>query len=731
MPAGARRAQPTVTEIAEEQPPSAAALRAAEREKKRQERGKPGVGPAIRPEIQALRAVAVVTVVLFHYWPGLVPGGYIGVDVFFAISGFLITGHLVREVGRTSHVSLPGFWARRARRILPAALLVLLFCLVAVLLIVPKNLWDQFLAEIRASTLYFENWYLAGQAVDYLGQDNRPSPVQHYWSLSVEEQFYIFWPVLIVIAMAFARRSTHLVRSRAITIMLALLTAVSLAWAIIATANSPASAFFITPTRVWEFGAGGLLSLMVASKASPKVRAAASWLGIAMILAAAFLYSKETPFPGTAAILPIAGAVIVIWAGASEVAWSPLRWMKVRAVQWTGDVSYSIYLWHWPLLILAPFLLDRGLSNLDKVVLIALTLILAALSKRYVEDPVRSGEFLARARPRKTAVVMVAATLPVLVGVGLALNYLGNSQSSDQLAAERLLASNPRCLGAAARDPQNQPCVNPELKNVVIPSPSSVKFQEVETGSNRNKELCLGGLQEQDGVTVCGLGVEPSKAKRQAALIGDSHAAQWRPAFSGLGRERDWYIASTTESGCDFTTVRRMRSPTDPAACANWKRNVPRWLAAHPEISTVFFSQVATGNPSEIEDYKKAWLALPSSVRQIVILRDNPRTSKTGLDCVERAIRDGKQAATACANPRSDVLVKDSAAIAASQLPKNRFRVVDLTDFYCGPRFCFPVIGGVLVHADGNHQSPQWNQTLAPFALRDVESGGWLLPAAK
>ena len=708
----------------EARPPSPAALRAAERERQRSDRAAPGVGKAIRPEIQALRAIAVVTVVIFHYWPGLITGGYVGVDVFFAISGFLITGHLVREVGRTSRVSLPGFWARRARRILPAALLVLLFCLVAVLLIVPQNLWDQFLAEIRASTLYYENWYLAGQAVDYLGQDNRPSPVQHYWSLSVEEQFYIFWPVLIVIAMLFARKSSDLVRGRAIAIMLGLLFVVSLAWSILATASSPASAFFITPTRVWEFGAGGLLALMAASRASPALRAAVSWLGIAMILAAAFLYTEGTPFPGAAAMLPIGGTVLVIWAGAPKVRWSPLGWMRVRPVQWVGDVSYSIYLWHWPLLILTPFLLDRALTNEVKVVLIALTLVLAALSKRFVEDPVRTGTFLSRERPRKTALVMVAATLPVLLGVTIALNGLQDQQKSDQLAAERLLASNPRCLGAAARDPENQPCVNPELKDVVVPSPSSVRFEEVATGENRNKDLCLDGLQEQDGVSVCALGVEPSKAKRQAALIGDSHAAQWRPAFSMLGREKDWYIASMTESGCDFTLVSQMRTPQDRESCAQWKRDIPKWLAAHPKVSTVFFSQVARGQDNEIESYKKAWQALPASVKQIVIIRDNPKTSETGLDCIERAISDGRQAGPACANRRSEVLREDAAAIAATELGGPRFRVVDLTNLYCDKRLCYPVIGGVLVYADGNHQSPQWNQTLAPFVLKAIQKTG-------
>ena len=712
----------------EEKPPSAAALRAAEREKQRSDRAARGVGKAIRPEIQALRAIAVVTVVIFHYWPELITGGYIGVDVFFAISGFLITGHLIREVGRTSKVSLPGFWARRARRILPAALLVLAFTLVAVLLVVPQNLWDQFLAEIRASTLYYENWYLAGQAVDYLGQDNRPSPVQHYWSLSVEEQFYIFWPVLIVVAMLFARRSTDSVRLRAIATMLALLTVISLAWSIIGTASSPESAFFITPTRVWEFGAGGLLALLAVSRADPRLRAAVSWLGILMILAAAFLYTKGTPFPGYAAILPIAGTVLVIWAGSPTVSWSPLGWMKLRPVQWVGDVSYSIYLWHWPLLILTPFLLDRQLSNPVKLVLIALTLILAALSKRFVEDPVRQGPFLSRERPRKTALVMVVATLPVLLGVTFALNGLKDRQATDQRAADRLVASNPPCLGAASRDPQNQPCVNPKLKNVVIPSPSSVKFQEVATGENRNKNLCINGLQKQDGVSVCGLGVRPSKAKRQAALIGDSHAAQWRPAFSDLGKERDWYIASMTESGCDFTTVSQVRSPQDPEACAQWKRDIPKWLAAHPEVSTVFFSQVATGQRREIASYKKAWAGLPSSVKQIVVIRDNPKTSDTSLDCIERAIGNGQQAGKACANRRSQVLRSDSAAVAASQLGGRKYRTVDLTDYYCDRKRCYPVIGGVLVYADGNHQSPQWNQTLAPFALRAIEEDGWLLP---
>jgi peptidoglycan/LPS O-acetylase OafA/YrhL len=231
---------------------------------------------AVRPEIQALRAVAVMTVVIFHLWPEILPGGFVGVDVFFAISGFLITLHLLREVERTGRVSIPGFWARRARRILPAALVVLAFCAITTLTTVPQTQWDQFFKEIRASTLYVENWQLAADAVDYQAQDNAPSSVQHFWSLSAEEQFYLVWPVLILLAIAMAgqrlrwrrrgrprpRRSRSFDRHRSIALVLGLATGASLIYSIVHTEANPLEAYFVTPTRAWEFGAGGLLAVL-------------------------------------------------------------------------------------------------------------------------------------------------------------------------------------------------------------------------------------------------------------------------------------------------------------------------------------------------------------------------------------------------------------------------------------------------------------------------------------
>jgi peptidoglycan/LPS O-acetylase OafA/YrhL len=688
----------------------------------------------VRPEIQALRAIAVATVVVFHYWPELITGGYVGVDVFFAISGFLITAHLVREVDRTAKVSLPGFWARRARRILPAALLVLLFCAVATYFWVPLNLWEQFFGEIRASTLYVENWNLAAQAVDYLGAENRPSPVQHYWSLSVEEQFYIVWPVLILIAMTLARRGSELLRRRAIAAMLVLLTLASFIYSVLATANDPAAAFFITPTRVWEFGAGGILALAATTTARPAFRAAVSWLGVGAILLASFAFTAETPFPGAAALLPILGTVAVIWAGAPALRWAPLGWMRLRPVQWVGDNSYSIYLWHWPLLILAPFVLLNQLTTPIKLGLLALTLILAALTKRFVEDPLRSGPLLAGKRPRRTFIAAAVASAVVLLASFAAIAELNDRQEQDRRATARLLASGERCLGAAARDPDNQPCINPKLRLSVAPSPATAReLVTPHDGTEANRSpLCQGGLKIIGLLELCSFGAPANRAERQVVSIGDSHARRWRPGLNIVALESNWRVTSIVRRGCPLNNY-LTGSSTEIRSCRQWQRQLAAWLKANPTIDTLVIAQsTGTGrNPERFEarvrGYEERLRLLPSTIEEVIVLRDNPRVSGNTLDCVEQAVEAGKAAGPACAIPRSVALKPDPLAVAAENLDQSNINVIDLTEFYCGPEVCLPVVGGVLIHSDRHHQTELWNRTLAPFVLRELDRKKLLL----
>ena len=255
----------------------------------------------MRREIQGLRAVAVLLVVLFHLWPGRVPGGYIGVDVFFVISGFLITSLLLRELDRSGSVSLGQFWARRLRRLLPASYLVLAVSAVGTLLFVPRLVWEQFFGEILGAGLYVENWVLAVNSVDYLAAENSPSPAQHYWTLSAEEQFYLVWPLLVLLGIWLARRATRrsgvpAVPRRAVFVVLAVGVVASLAYSLWVSATNPAWAYFVTPARAWEFGAGALLAFAppVARRVPVLARALLGWGALVVLLVCALVFDAGT-----------------------------------------------------------------------------------------------------------------------------------------------------------------------------------------------------------------------------------------------------------------------------------------------------------------------------------------------------------------------------------------------------------------------------------------------------
>jgi peptidoglycan/LPS O-acetylase OafA/YrhL len=301
----------------------------------------------LRSDIQALRAIAVLLVVTFHLWPIRLTGGYVGVDVFFVISGFLITSHILRDVDKGAF-RVTRFWARRLRRLLPASMLVLAVTAAGVWLWVPQQSWQQWFREIGASALYVQNWILAADSVDYMAADNTASPVQHFWTLSTEEQFYAVWPLFVIVALGFARLAK--VRPRvAIGATLGIVVAASFLASLILTSEDPSYAYFVTPTRAWEFGAGALLAF-----APPLARARTftAWLGVAFIVFSAWSLTGETPFPGYMAALPVIGTAMVIWSNTNHSLTK--RLIELPPVQFIGNISYSIYLWHWPLSFLSP-----------------------------------------------------------------------------------------------------------------------------------------------------------------------------------------------------------------------------------------------------------------------------------------------------------------------------------------------------------------------------------------
>jgi peptidoglycan/LPS O-acetylase OafA/YrhL len=686
-------------------------------------RAAPRARAQMRVEIQALRAAAVTLVLVYHLWPAVLPGGFVGVDVFFAISGFLITSLLLREAQRTGRVSLRAFWARRARRILPAALVTVLACAVATVAFVPLTQWQQFLAEMRASTAYVQNWQLAGDAVDYLAAANAPSPVQHYWSLSIEEQFYLVWPILIAIALGVMRRRPTAQPRTAVAVTLATATALSLVFSIAYTASDPGAAYFVTPTRAWELGAGALLALAAPLDRAPAAaRAALSWVGLAAIAVAAITYSHGTPFPGHAALLPVLGALAVIRAGAPAARFAPTGLMSLAPIQRLGDISYSVYLWHWPLIVFAPFVVAAD-GPATKVAIVVLTLVAASITKRFVEDPARTAPLLTARGSRWTFAAAGAATAAVLAVTAAAGVHVTHQVRADEQTTERVLAHPPSCFGAAARDPEHGPCENPSLRRAVVPTPLQA--------AKRDNAPCR-MIERAGSVSVCEFGPGPARGTSTVAVIGDSHAVHWRPALVHVARTRHWRGLSITRSGCALSAASPPLQGRALARCRQWRREVPRWLAAHPEVRTIFVAQhsgsrgTARGGrdafAAQVAGYRGAWRALPSSVRRIVVLRDTPTMPGTTLSCVERALSGDRRAATACDVARREALPPDP-AVAAARDGTGRVRAIDLSRYFCDERHCQPVIGGALVYKDvESHLTDVYAASLGPFLRREVDA---------
>ncbi|MSZ37654.1 MAG: acyltransferase family protein, partial [Actinobacteria bacterium] len=325
-------------------------------------------------QIQGLRALAALLVTLFHAkW---ISGGFIGVDIFYVISGFLITGLLIREIERTGTINFKEFYARRFKRLLPTSFFVLGITAVFSWLLIPATMRSSLGRDIIAAGLYVSNYLFAWWQADYQNLDATPSPVIHYWSLAVEEQFYLLWPLLILL---FFLAATKLKKRNAVTVFVAAVTALSFAFSIYQTETSPIWAFYSLPTRAWELGLGALLVLLPPIKTKKVV----GLLGFLFVIASAFIFNETTAFPGFSAVLPVLGTVMLI---GTVNSWPPFLndVGNSKLFQWLGEISYPLYLWHWPLLVLPCTYLARPLTIFERIIAIIATIVLADLTHRFI-----------------------------------------------------------------------------------------------------------------------------------------------------------------------------------------------------------------------------------------------------------------------------------------------------------------------------------------------------------
>ncbi|HEX2130805.1 MAG TPA: acyltransferase family protein [Actinophytocola sp.] len=662
-----------------------------------------------RPDIQALRAVAVLAVVLNHLWPEWLTGGYVGVDVFFVISGFLISSHLGREIGTSGRVRLGRFYARRVRRLLPAAFLVLGVSLVAAYLLLPYARWEANAQEAVASALYFENWLLAINSVDYSAVNAVASLVQHYWSLSVEEQFYLFWPLLLVLL--------HKVRRPLAGI--AVVGVASLAYSVHLTEVSPSQAYFVTPVRVWEFALGALVALLGTRLVLPRVASGvASFAGFAMIVGSAVAYGHGTPFPGYLALVPTVGTALVIVAGNRDGAQWHTPVTSSAPVQFLGNVSYSLYLWHWPLIVLAPFALGVAEPTaLQLLGVLAASVVLAYLSKVLVEDRGMAWPRLTRSTGL-TFAGMVAGVVAVAVVAGT-LNWTYGRHVA-QAEREMAVRAADRCHGAGALDPAND-CADPLGPARVVTMGPANQYYRTPPECVQLDEYRAG---ETKTTSVCDFS-QGAASPEIVWLVGDSHAQQWQGPLFDLAKERRWVLKLSYLGACPFAKIQftgyRIEAPEEHTrACTDWTERMAGVIAADrpAAVVTTFFAREERADDgsgrSQTEQYRDGlepyWRAWTDAGARVVVLADPPlnRTVRA-RDCVTLNPEDP----LACAVDRSVAHPPDPLVEVARS--SDEVTLVDLTDHFCDARRCYAVVGNVAVYFDGDHLNLEFSRSLKPM----------------
>lgn len=671
-----------------------------------------------RPEIEGLRTVAFLLVAVFHIWFNRVSGG---VDVFFTVAGFLITVTLLSQIRRAGNVSPGRFFGRLALRLLPPAVLVLATTLVLSALIFPFASWRSIFLQVIASATYWENWYLGFNAVDYLAVDTSRSPVQHFWAMSIQGQFYVIWFVVFLIAAWISRRRQKSVK-RVVFMMLLVLVVVSFIWSVYHTSANQQFAYFSTLTRVWEFGLGSLLAIVIDRiRIHAIVAALMSWVALVVIVCVGVLLPVSDLFPGYVALIPTLAACVIIVAGQQEARWGASAVLASRPLVWLGGFGYGFYLWHWPVLVFA--LEVRGHARagiLTGVAVIATSLVLAWLTKKFVEDPVmrwRASEFT---RVRRSAVAGALVAVLVIVGAGGA----GLLHIHQRTAPERELLANP-CLGASFLD-DSRNCEINDLGDAVVPSDPSNDSALIFRGQDEYGNRCATGMAS-DTLSPCIFG-DP-EADTKIALIGNSHAAVWFPAYLNLAERNGWRLDSFFKNSCTFNAASR-NQPEDEwrTTCDEWNKKLAEHMAESGPYKYVLTSSIALNNSfigddgstsieHGINGYKKVWQPLIDNGAKILAIRDYPRMTDEVLECARR----DPQAECAVSIDEGLVALQEE-ALALAALDQEGAELVDMTEWFCQGDVCPAVIGNVQVYRDKSHFTNTYGETLTAALRKELKA---------
>ncbi|MBF4161143.1 acyltransferase family protein [Nocardioides acrostichi] len=678
-----------------------------------------------RADVQGLRALAVGLVVLDHVGVSWLPGGFVGVDVFFVVSGYLISSLLLRELGTTGRVRIGAFYARRARRILPAATVVLALVTVASALRLPLARSAEVAHDVLWSTLFAANIHFARVGTDYFGADAPPSPVQHFWSLAVEEQFYLVWPATLALVGLLAVRVRGLRTLRVVTLIVAVAWALSLVWSVVLTGHDAIAAYFSTPARAWELATGTLLALFAQRlmRLPDAARLVLAPLGAVAIVVAAVAYGPQTPFPGWQALLPVLGTAAILAAGADGRAVGAARALTLRPVTWVGDISYSLYLWHWPVIVLGTRHVP-GPFVAQVIVLIAISIALAAASYHVVEAPFRTPRRLWSTTPR--ALVLWPVAVALVLGT-----IAWSARHRDGVVADRTAS-------AASFDPSSVPpderaqrtgdrvhdLIAASLDRATvggpIPFPIENDLTDLDADRPAYPQQCT-ALDEQSTAKICPMG--DTSSDTLVVLLGDSHMQMWLPGVLAEAEKAGFEVVPIIKYGCPPADVplKNLSQPGDPPyqACYDWRSWALEQIRRLDPDLVVMTSRapppgviVPPGSTREevwTEAVAQRARDLTEIAPRVVVAGDVSYLRRDPAACVGR---QGTTMADCTTEVDPDSLAFMEATKRAAQSAGVAY--ADLNQLVCLDGKCPMVVDHAVTYHDGQHVSATWAAEVGP-----------------
>lgn len=696
--------------------------------------GPPPIAPAAprrtagyRHDLDGLRGVAIALVALFHVWFGRVSGG---VDVFLALSGFFFGSSVLRHALKpgSSLSPLPQL-TRLVRRLLPTLIVVLAAAAVLTVLVQPQTRWETFADQSLASLGYYQNWELAATASNYLRAGEAVSPLQHIWSMSVQGQFYVSFLLLVLGLAAVLRRRIGSGRLRAIYIVVfGVLTVASFVYAITAHQSDQVTAYYNSFARAWELLLGVLVGALLPFIAWPMwLRTVLAALGLLAVLSCGALIDGVKQFPGPWALVPVGAAMLLILAGGNRSAHPstagrlplPNRLLATRPLVRLGAMAYSLYLWHWPLLIF--WLAFTGGAHArfwDGLAILLVSGILAYLTMRFVEEPLRYRAASGGLR-RPT---LVGGTAVVLLGVTLtATSFTWREHVADQRAnGEELLTLSAtdypgaRALLDGARVPQ-------------LPFRPTV----LEAADDIPESTSDGCISDFDNVGIINCTYGDVSASRTIALAGGSHAEHWITALDILGKEHHFKVVTYLKMGCPLTTETMplvMGDNRPYPKCRQWNERVmAKLIRDHPDF--VFTTSTRPWNikPGDTMPgtYIGIWQTFADHQIPVLAMRDTPWLVRDGqpflpADCLAKG-----GDAVSCGIKRSQVLSAHNQTLDfVDRFPM--LKVLDMSDAVCRDDFCRAIEGNVLVYHDAHHLSATYMRTMTPELGRQIGAAtGW------